>query len=370
MGIKGFTGGLFKKAGVKGSETSYRWFNRLHDGLLVVSQPKGWEGAIAVCAKNLTGWFVSPEYRTFRCHDDRLTSRYLDMLKQAYSYTVLRYIHDVVSGESLNVGVVMHAPAASFLKVRTRKTVGRLIQAFPDLDRADFADAMQAIVCGFSAVAKQANKRPLFDARTDARAHALKVLPDDDSALQWSPTGTGLTADPARTFERLYERYVARHDSTTAMRRSDDDVWRLVHDKLVERGIKVPFESKTVVGKQDRIVFEKAWKNGWWHACEPVSLDMTDAEAIMDKARGWRGHLAAVADGASERIDLHFLLGRPQNGSLMSAYETAKAILAHASFATEVVDEKDIDGFVVSMKRASRLGRYADPGVSPRTMNR
>ena len=26
--------------------------------------------------------------------------------KQAYSYTVLRYIHDVVSGEALNVGVV------------------------------------------------------------------------------------------------------------------------------------------------------------------------------------------------------------------------------------------------------------------------
>ena len=290
--------------------------------------------------------------------------------KQAYSYSVLRYIHDVVSGESLNVGVVMHAPAASFLKVRTRKTVGRLIQAFPDLDRADFADAMLAVDRGFSAVAKQANKLPLFDARTDARAHALKVLPDDDSALQWSPTGTGLTADPARTFERLYERYVARYDSTAAMRRSDADVWRLVRDKLVERGLNIPFKPKVVVGAQDRIVFERAWKNGRWHACEPVSLDMTDAEAIMNKARRWRGHLAAVADGASERIDLHFLLGRPQNGSLMSAYEAAKAILAHASFVTDVVEENDISAFVASMERACRLGRCADPDVSPGTMNR
>ena len=48
--------------------------------------------------------------------------------KQAYSYTVLRYVHDVVSGEALNVGVVMHAPAAGFLKVRTRKNVDRLKQ--------------------------------------------------------------------------------------------------------------------------------------------------------------------------------------------------------------------------------------------------
>ena len=228
--------------------------------------------------------------------------------KQAYSYTVLHYIHDVVSGESLNVGVVMHAPASSFLKVRTRKTIGRLKQAFPDLDRVDFADAMQAVDRGFSAVAMQANKMPLFDARTDARAHALKVLPDDDSALQWSPTGTGLTADPARTFERLYERYVARYDSSPIEHRSDEDVWRPVRDKLMERGIKIPFKPKVVVGAQDRIVFERAWKSGWWHACEPVSLDMTNAEAIMDKARRWRGHLAAVADGASERLDLHFLL--------------------------------------------------------------
>ena len=80
VGIKGFAGGLFTKAPVRGSETSYRWFNRLHDGLLVVSQPKGWEGAIAVCTRNLAGWFVSPEYRTFRCSEGRLTSRYLDML--------------------------------------------------------------------------------------------------------------------------------------------------------------------------------------------------------------------------------------------------------------------------------------------------
>lgn len=138
----------------------------------------------------------------------------------------------------------------------------------------------------------------------------------------------------------------------------------------MERGIRVPFEPRTVVGAQDRIVFERAWKNGRWHACEPVSLDMTDAEAIMDKARRWRGHLAAVADGASERIDLHFLLGRPQNGSLMSAYETAKAILAHASFVTDVVEDNDIDAFVASMERACLLGRCVDPDVSPWTMNR
>ena len=94
--------------------------------------------------------------------------------KRAYSYAVLRYVHDMVSGEALNVGVVMHAPAASFLKARTRKTVGRLKQAFPDLDPAAFADAMQAVDCGFSTIAKQANGMSLFDARSDARTTCLE----------------------------------------------------------------------------------------------------------------------------------------------------------------------------------------------------
>ncbi len=80
VGIKGFAGGLFTKTAVKGAETSYRAFNRLHRDLLVVSQPKGWEGAVAVCDNSVEGWFASPEYRTFKCRDGALLPRYLDML--------------------------------------------------------------------------------------------------------------------------------------------------------------------------------------------------------------------------------------------------------------------------------------------------
>lgn len=67
VGIKSFGGGLFPKSAVLGTETMYKAFNRLYDGALVLSQVKRWEGAIAVCSRELAGWFVSPEYRTFRC---------------------------------------------------------------------------------------------------------------------------------------------------------------------------------------------------------------------------------------------------------------------------------------------------------------
>ena len=80
IGLRGFAGGLFFKDAVQGSETKYKTFNRLRSGLLIVSQPKGWEGAVAVCDASHEGWYASPEYRTFRCKPELLDNQYLAAL--------------------------------------------------------------------------------------------------------------------------------------------------------------------------------------------------------------------------------------------------------------------------------------------------
>jgi type I restriction enzyme S subunit len=82
VGVRGFGGGLFPKAAVAGTETSYRAFNRLYVDALVLSQVKGWEGALALCPPELTGMYVSPEYRTFRCVPSEATPAYIAELVQ------------------------------------------------------------------------------------------------------------------------------------------------------------------------------------------------------------------------------------------------------------------------------------------------
>jgi type I restriction enzyme S subunit len=77
VGVRSFGGGLFPKSAVEGTETTYGAFNQLYEGALVLSQVKGWEGAVAVCPVDLANWFVSPEYRTFRCVPTEARSDYL-----------------------------------------------------------------------------------------------------------------------------------------------------------------------------------------------------------------------------------------------------------------------------------------------------
>ena len=80
VGVRGFGGGLFAKAAIAGSGTTYKSFNRLYADAIVLSQVKGWEGAIALCPTELDGMFVSPEYRTFRCKPAEASPKYLGEL--------------------------------------------------------------------------------------------------------------------------------------------------------------------------------------------------------------------------------------------------------------------------------------------------
>ena len=267
------------------------------------------------------------------------------MDKIPYSYTILRYVHDVMTQEFVNVGVVLYAPKHQIIKVKTRKTIGRIKDIFPDLDRAAFVASMRSIDRAISRIQKEAKKNPLFASDIDASSVARMALPPDDSSLQWSAIGTGLSRDLDTTLDRLYLRMIAQYNEHNERRKSDDDVWKPVREQLETRNLAFVLEEKSISGKVDDIVFKHAWKNGLWHVYEPVSLDLADADGIKEKARRWLGHLAAVTEG-SEPFKAHFVIGAPSDPKLKSAYKRAIAILQCAPTQPEIFEENQIDDLV------------------------
>jgi type I restriction enzyme S subunit len=76
-GVYSFGRGLFAREPLKGSETTYKVFHRLHSNDFVLSKLKGWEGALAKVPGSFDGWFLSPQFPTFRADPNHLDISYL-----------------------------------------------------------------------------------------------------------------------------------------------------------------------------------------------------------------------------------------------------------------------------------------------------
>jgi hypothetical protein len=271
--------------------------------------------------------------------------------RQPYTYIVLRYRHDPLAGELLNLGVLLHAPGSGFLKGALRSTYGRLSRLYPDFDGAALtADLRRAeMKLGRLASSEAAD---LFSKGRTAGDFARRVLDDPAGSYIWGEVGSGLTRDPEFELAGLYARFIGRFDSKDVQRRTDADVWRPARDRLAERQLDRLFEAKTIATATDEVTFEHAWKNGLWHCVQPLSFDLASAAHIQEKAARWVGHMVGI-ERTEEPFRPYFLVGEPAEPALAPAFERAVGFLAEAPgrYAPRIVREEDIAGFVAEVER-------------------
>lgn len=268
-----------------------------------------------------------------------------------YTYSVLRYVHDVTSGEFMNVGVVLYAPKARFLGALCRPTYGRLSKVFPGMNAEHFKSLMRHIQGRFEERGERVANELELTPSSGVMEIAQSILPKDDSSLQWSPAGSGRAENPANTLEKLFERMVMRYEERpTSGGRSDDDVWRHFKRDLETKRVLQHFVPKKIAVLDDEIEFQHSWKNGKWHCLEPVSFDLAQADSIKHKAHRWLGQMTSV-HGESDDFKVYLLLGAPGEESLQSAFQSAISILNKIPGEKEIVLEGDAHGL------AERIGK-------------
>lgn len=282
------------------------------------------------------------------------------MKKQAYSYTVLRYVHDVTTGEFVNVGVALYAPGMRYANATCRTTSKRVRPIFPSLDSEVFRALMRKVQSRFEEVHDEVASQLELRRYSSIIDLAQSVIPKDDSSLQWAPMGSGLTSDPAITLEQLFDRFVMKHeDRVSPHKRNDDEVWRHFSRELQQQQVLKHFQPKTFTTPDDEIKFDRAWKNGVWHCLAPVSFDLANPESIRDKAHKWLGQLASID---SDDLKLYFLVGEPSQAELKPVYQSALNILKKTSVLTEVFAETD--AINLSRRLAAQVAKH-DASISP-----
>lgn len=264
-----------------------------------------------------------------------------------YSYSILRYVHDVATGEFVNIGVAVHCADAGFFEVSCRQTLGRISDFFPDLNTKAYRNLAKLVSKRFAHVSNSYSS--LFAAekgKQDLESILTSVLQKDDSALVWTPVQGGLTTDPRKTITDIYARYVTRYDSRTPThKRTDEDVWKNFNKALENRHLAQFFVEKTIKGRDDQVKFKSAWKNGIWHCIEPISFDLSASETIREKAHRVLGQITSVVD-SSEPFKLYLVLAAPSKQTLRPAFDQAVQILNKMQTEKAIYSESETDALL------------------------
>jgi hypothetical protein len=134
-------------------------------------------------------------------------------MQSPYTYRILRYVHDIGTGEFVNVGVVVALCDAPCVAARFTSDCRRVKGAFPLLNAEVFLARMKRLQACFDAIDTARCSEVRVREGASIEALIRSVLPLEDSALHWSPTASGIGAPFALILESLYERLVTSLDS-------------------------------------------------------------------------------------------------------------------------------------------------------------
>jgi hypothetical protein len=242
-----------------------------------------------------------------------------------FQFLTLRYLHDAITGEFANLGVVVYIPG-EFLGARFNSRTRRLRAIFGQVEKSHLKSLIGYIDRRIHALSAEM-PGALIERHPKLQELANSILPPDDSAVQWSTVQSGLTRDPAEELERLFSRLVTRYEESGKTRhRTDQDVWRAFSAPLKEKQVLDRLTEKKLVAPDFEHTFEHAWKNGVWNLYEPLAFDYEDPAGIQEKAGRWLGRGVALND-AKETHKFWFLVGEPETDKLKRATEKALNLL-------------------------------------------
>jgi hypothetical protein len=259
-----------------------------------------------------------------------------------YSFSILRYIHDPITEEFLNIGVLVFSKEAVYLNARCTTNYERISKMFAKIDGERFRQLTRYVE---SEIRKLANEFADTPSRFSLEAVIARVLPPDDSAFRFSTPGIGLSHDLDATTMDMFDRFVQKYNtSAEPVRRNDEDVWKVYRQPLERRHVMSKLVPKEIATQDYSYRFDHSWKNEIWHMYEPLSLDLVDAGSMADKANRWVGRATILTESA-EPWKIHMLLGEPKEPGMKAAFTKAENILHKMPGKHEFVKEAEAEEF-------------------------
>jgi len=268
-----------------------------------------------------------------------------------YQYQLVRYIHDRVTSEFVNVGIIVFQPDSKFLKSKFISKYGRISQFFSEINGHFLITTLKQFEREVNRISKTTTE--LFFDSNFITEITNSILPKDDSALECSEIFYGIDINPQSALDDLFERLVNKYNIEPEKDSLDDKhVWRNVYKEYFDKyKITNTLKPHSVETAHDTLVFDKAWKNGIWHCYQTVSFDLKRTETIKNKVYKWSGIINEL-ENTNEKLHLYFLTLSPtRHKSIKQFIEETLSNRQSSNITVSVINEKQADKFAKSLSK-------------------
>jgi hypothetical protein len=238
-----------------------------------------------------------------------------------YQYQVLRYLPDRVSGEFVNLGLVIFEPTHHKLVGKFIGNYKRLNALYPDANSRFIRKTVEHLNEETKRLSRQFKTEFAWDKFKNLDLLTRTILPKDDSAIFFSEVKEGVDLSIEAALKGLFNKVVhelPNEDDNEI--REDKEVWNRVYREHFEKhGITAHLSEHTVRTKSDQMKFEHAWKNGQWHCFESVSFNLKRADSIKNKVYKWAGRIQELQT-SNEQLDIYLLAMMPHTHPTLNQF--------------------------------------------------
>lgn len=269
-----------------------------------------------------------------------------------YEYSILRYLHDQVTDEFINVGIILFSSEEKIVLFKSIESAKRISDFFNGVDGKRVRYLISSITSSVSNINKALSEELNFDGFNKIEKICDNIIPKDDSALFFSESKKGRTLDYQLAINNLYDKMVSKYESSYVKKSlSDEDVWNSFYKKhFDDYHITSKLSEKKILTAHDSFDFDLCWTNGRINIYKPISFDYVDIERIKMKIYRWDGILRELIT-SNNNISINFLSKKPslRNFEAINSLILDKLIIDNDIVKSKIVFENNITEFVTQL---------------------